>query len=843
MNKVLLSFSFVAISALASLAQINIQWASRYTSTGAFTDKINDIALDASGNVYVCGTTWSGTTYDYLVIKYNNAGTQLWAQTYNGPGNSIDQARAIVVDGGGDVYVTGASYFAVGNDDYVTLKYSTNGTLDWTRNYNGPGNTTDEAFDIALDANGNVFVTGGSGGGATGEDYATLKYDTATGVQQAVIRYTFSGNNLDRAQSIAIDNLGNVYVTGFSYGSAALNMDYATLKYTNALVAIWGTASRYNGTGSRIDQATQVKVNNATGNVYVTGSSNNTYILDDDLTTVMYNSAGAQQWVSRYGAGNAEQDRSYGLALDAVGNCYVTGMAITSGTNQNFITLKYEPVAGVEQWANVLNGTTNGWDEGRSIYVEPTGMYVYVSGFTNNTAANMDVTTVKYETTSGVQQWITKYNYPTANNVDQGFSMVLDAMENVYIGGQSYGGSGTVLDALTIKYCQFNTNAGNDTAICLNATVQLNASAPGATAYNWSPATGLNSTTISNPLASPTVTTTYICVATNSNGCTDGDTMTVTVNPLPAPAINSSGPTTFCQGDSTILCAPMYTAFLWAPNGATTQCITVYSGGTHTVTVTDSNTCVAQSSIAIVVNAIPTIFAGSDTAVCLSTNAFLCATGGLTYSWSPSATLNDTTLACPTAGMVNTTTYTVIGTDANGCSNTDMVTVTVVANPPVPTVIWTGWPLIQLQSSLAGYTYQWYTLPNNPIPGATSQNYTPTADGTYWVVIADTIGCSTASGQLAVTGVGIEEIDALFSSTIYPNPSSGLFTLTFSVSSMQGVEVRVMTVTGELVYSENLKNTIGDVKLDFDLSTNAKGIYFLQLISPNGVAVKKLSIN
>ncbi|MEW6467464.1 MAG: SBBP repeat-containing protein [Bacteroidota bacterium] len=838
MSKKLLS-AFSLLFSLSLTAQVNIQWASRYTSTGAFTDKINDIALDASGNVYVCGTTWSGTTYDYLVIKYDNAGNQLWARTYNGGGNSIDQARAIVVDGNGDVYVTGASYYTAGNDDYVTIKYSTNGTVDWTINYNGSGNVTDEAFDIALDANGNVFVTGGSGGSTTGEDYATVKYDTATGTQQAVARYSFTGASLDRAQSIAIDAAGNVYVTGFSYGGTATNSDYATLKYDNALVAQWGSASRYNGPGSRIDQASVVRVSSA-GNVYVTGYSNNTYILDDDLTTVMYNASGAQQWVSRYGANNAEYDRAYGLAVDdATGDCYVTGMVYGTGTNQNFVTIRYD-INGTQLWASVYNGTSNGWDEGRAVWFVPG--YVYVSGFSNNTGANMDVTTIKYETTNGLQQWLTKYNY-TANNVDQGFSMQLDAAENIYIGGQSHGGSSSVLDALTIKYCQMTASAGNDTSICLNASVQLNASATGAVAYNWSPATGLSSTTISNPIANPTATTTYVVVITNTSGCTDSDTMTVTVYPLPAPAINTSGPTTFCAGDSVLLCAPQYDFYSWSPGGATTQCITASSSGNYSVIVTDSNTCAAQSQVTVTVNPLPNINAGTDTVVCLSDNAQLCATGGLTYSWSPAATLSDSTIACPQAGMVTTTTYTVIGTDANGCSNTDSVTVQVNPNPPVPTITYNGYPLLTITCNLSGYNYQWYALPNNPIPGATSQSYTPTVNGTYWVIISDSIGCSTASAQVSVNDVGMEEADELFGSQVYPNPSSGWLTLSFYVSSSQDVQIRLLTVTGETVYHETLHDAIGTVQREFDLQQQAKGIYVLQLISPNGAAVKKIIIN
>ena len=99
----------------------------------------------------------------------------------------------------------------------------------WVRRYDGPGNGIDCAFSLAVDGQGNVYVTGYSTGSTTSQDYATIKYNSA-GVEQWVARYNEPGNNNDKAYSLAVDGQGNVYVTGYSTGSTT-SYDYATIKY------------------------------------------------------------------------------------------------------------------------------------------------------------------------------------------------------------------------------------------------------------------------------------------------------------------------------------------------------------------------------------------------------------------------------------------------------------------------------------------------------------------------------------------------------------------------------------------------------------------------------------
>jgi hypothetical protein len=168
-----------------------------------------------------------------------------WVRTYDGPASSYDEAAAIAVDNSGYVYVTGPSLGSGTYYDYVTIKYYPNGDTAWVRRYNGPGNGDDEAFAIAVDGSGNVSVTGYSWVSGINYDYATIRYypngDTAW-----VRRYDGPGNGADEAFAIAVDGSGNVYVTGHSYGSGT-NYDYATIRYYPNGDTAW--VRRYNGPG------------------------------------------------------------------------------------------------------------------------------------------------------------------------------------------------------------------------------------------------------------------------------------------------------------------------------------------------------------------------------------------------------------------------------------------------------------------------------------------------------------------------------------------------------------------------------------------------------------------
>src|SRR2546428_8488898 len=147
------------------------------------------MAVDKTGNVYVSGGSYGGTsTYDDIAtIKYDTDGHRLWVARYDGPGHYYDGSFVdIAVDGDGNVIVTGDanvdssdSYSQQYAYDYATIKYDPNGNQLWVARYDGYDQDEDRPQAMAVDAQGNVYVTGYSWGNFSGYDFATVKYDSS----------------------------------------------------------------------------------------------------------------------------------------------------------------------------------------------------------------------------------------------------------------------------------------------------------------------------------------------------------------------------------------------------------------------------------------------------------------------------------------------------------------------------------------------------------------------------------------------------------------------------------------------------------------------------------------
>jgi hypothetical protein len=273
------------------------------------------------------------------------------------PRLKIGNTTAIAVDAAGNVYVTGKSYGGSStNLDYATIKYNSTGAQQWVARYNGSGSSTDEAKAIAVDNSGNVYVTG--------SDYATIKYNSA-GVEQWAVRYG-PGISSGYATALALDGFGNVYVTGRSYDSFT-DYDYATIKYNAAGTRQW--AARYDGPGNDEDEAEDLKLDNF-GNSYVTEKSKGNGS-DYDFATVKYNPSGIEQWAARYNNPSNGIDEAIGLGLDSFGNIYVSGTS--KGFSWSvFTTIKYSQGQFTQRTLTVHFGHAPGEKHAAYVSLRPT---------------------------------------------------------------------------------------------------------------------------------------------------------------------------------------------------------------------------------------------------------------------------------------------------------------------------------------------------------------------------------------------------------------------------------------------------------------------------------------
>lgn len=417
-------------------------WVVRYNGPGNGLDNPTAILVDQNGNVFVTGESLgAGTSNDYATIKYNSTGVQEWVARYNGPSNSVDEATAMAIDSAGNVYVTGLSSGAI--YDYVTIKYNSRGVLQWAARYNGPANHWDNPTAIGVDNSGNVYVTGQSYGLNGPFDYATIKYNGA-GVQPWVSRYSHTPNSADGATALAIDATGNIYVSGWSWGEGT-NVDYATIKYDSEGAVRW--IARYNGPGNDYD-ATKALTLDKAGNVYVTGWSVGAGSFYD-YATIKYDANGVEKWVARYNGPGNLPDWVSAISVDDSANVFVTGFCQLADRSWDYATVKYND-DGVERWSARYNGPGKSYETASDLAIDGSGN-VYVTGWSESATTNRDYATVKLNN-DGIQQWAVRYNSP-ANLEDVPVAVAVDNHGNVYVTGRSMG-IGTDFDYATIKYDQ-----------------------------------------------------------------------------------------------------------------------------------------------------------------------------------------------------------------------------------------------------------------------------------------------------------------------------------------------------------------------------------------------------
>lgn len=828
--------SLVALTLISfvGVAQINIQWESRYTSAGNNIDRLNDMVTDPSGNVYVTGADWGGTQgFNYRTIKLNNLGGQIWSNTYDAA-SFLDEAVSVDVDDTGNVYITGQSAAAGLNYDVATIKYDSAGNQDWVRRWNGTGNGYDRGVDVHVDGNGDIYVAGEVAQSSGLSDFVLLKYDHRGNV---VWNRTYNGpaNNIDAGLIVTTDALNNVYIAGHSTGSGT-DLDIAVRMYDSGGNLQWTARSNY-AAQNQYDVPVDMTVD-PNGAVYVTGLSYGG-ASDADFVILKINPNGNIAWTQRYDGSKSDYDKPARIKLGPQGKLYIPGRTIGDSTAEDMTLLVYDTLGNLD-WSDHFNGQGQNYDEATDIVFDAQD-FLYVTGYSYTSATNNDFTTIKYDTT-GTRIWLTKFD-GTANNSDQAWVMDIDAGANIYVSGTSKG-SGTGEDFSTIKYCQFQIFASPDTAICTNGVAQLNVTGS-STGYAWWPSAGLSDTTIANPIANPTATTTYFVVSTNATGCTNVDTVIVTVNPVPNNTIDTVGTMPFCVGDSVQLKVDStYASYSWT-TGDTTFSTYVSTGGLVQVTITDTLGCSALGTVTVNTYTQPPVNAGPDINVCDGDSIQLLVTGGNTYTWHTQLGLSDSTIANPWFFNPSTQTYFVTGVDGNGCSNVDTIVVTVDPSPTAgfttgtdTTYLNKGGIMNFIDQSINPASWMWDFGDGAGTSNLQNPVYTYTAPGVYTICLKVTLGnCSDSICDSIVVLLtdGVGEIAGLEELNVYPNPTRDRLNLSMKAFNIPSLEYAIVDQLGRVVYQSSERNLGGWIRRTIDVADLRSGAYLLRLSSETGV--------
>jgi hypothetical protein len=435
-------FSLVFTKTLFS--QVDTAWVRIFEDTvGTSRPSVAaSFALDAKGNIYVAGTYYnSDNSLDYMTIKYSPSGTIQWINKYNSLTNLDDSATRVTIDKFGYVYVTGVSYLSSQNSEITTIKYTQSGNMLWSASY------YKSKFEdylcvpsaIAVDDSGNVYIAGKIRILYSDNDYLTIKYD-ASGFEQWVTTYNGPRNSDDQSVAIAVDNRGNVFVTGYSIGLNS-GYDFATIKYDASGVKKW--VSRYNGLKDIIDvedKPTAIALDNKS-DVYVTGYSKS--FITKDYITIKYDVNGKEDWIRRYSGDGGGDDEPLAMVIYDSKYIYLAGYStnLRTGSSQtDYTTIKYntssirEPL-GKMVWLRNYAGNENGNAIAKAIALDSSGN-IYVTGTINNTTPisqkppYQNFATIKYNS-FGDSIWAIQYGSQSGNN--DVYQIATDVKRNIYL--------------------------------------------------------------------------------------------------------------------------------------------------------------------------------------------------------------------------------------------------------------------------------------------------------------------------------------------------------------------------------------------------------------------------
>jgi uncharacterized delta-60 repeat protein len=382
-----------------SLSQL---WNSRYDSaqngldvpTCLFINSNNDVLVSGHSELFYAQS--GGNINSIFTIKYPSTGESFtWEDQFNGPGGIDDRATAISssADANNNIAVVGYGKNAQNNQDIYLIKYLANGTRAWIPVIiDKLGDDIPSA--VVFDKNGDIFITGTSHNGSNLDIY-TAKYNGATGALIWEDLYN-GGYGDDQGLALAIDPVGNPYVTGF-VTTASNGRDFYTIKYDGANVAskrrLWGNP--YDGPAHGNDWAAAISVDPIDGSTVTVAGTRSTRNNDHDFHVIRYNANGDEDWSKTILRPDTDEELK-SMSADLSGNIFVAG-STTDWTNTSALAFRIKndgtilegtAVPSIEEWTTEPN--SEGYmAEASSVAVNRLGE-AFMAGYSENESLNAD---------------------------------------------------------------------------------------------------------------------------------------------------------------------------------------------------------------------------------------------------------------------------------------------------------------------------------------------------------------------------------------------------------------------------------------------------------------------
>lgn len=433
------------------------------------------MAVDQGGNVIITGfssylTRPQSTPYQALTLKYNSSGEKLWEAFYRCPEwefGCYANPRSVETDAAGNVYVAGV-FWSNEDADIMLIKYDSDGEEQWVQTYAGQSGEWDDVVDLAVDVSGNVVLSGRVTDTNTGVDFLLLKY-APDGTRIWTRQYDANSGRDDRVVAMTLDRPGNIYLTGRTEKPEE-GANYLTAKFNSDGLTEW--AAQFNGTANASDSPSAIAVDTM-GNVYVTGTvtmlPSNGFVYDSsgqriavktdgsDFGTVKYNCDGEEVW-SRFFDGDRSDmhtnDEARGILIDARGYLVVHGVEgrLDGYTQPTFVKYTEDGDLLYAKKPETYYGTVRG-------AVADQDGNIYATGVPTATpparGIDLQIATLMFDR-NGEIVWEARYN---ANPVhgragldgESPVALCLDNQGNVYVTGENYFPR-TGTDYVLIKY-------------------------------------------------------------------------------------------------------------------------------------------------------------------------------------------------------------------------------------------------------------------------------------------------------------------------------------------------------------------------------------------------------